>query len=124
MKAQDLQKWYTRIIGVYFVSIILSLGFDLINFGYRPESWHKIFHISVGVVALYYGWGNQKFWKPFALTNGAFFTFVALFGLAFANFGVAEGFDGFRLNDTILHGLVGLGGLIVGLLDGFPKRKL
>jgi hypothetical protein len=62
---------------------------------------------------LYYGWNNEKFWKPFCLANGAFFTFAALFGLAFPDFG---NLGAFNTIDTLLHSLVGISGLAAGFL--------
>ena len=113
MKAEFLRKWYTRIIGIFFVLVVISLIIDYSKFGHRPETWHKIFHVLLGSVVLYYGWNNKKFWKPFCLANGAFFTFVALFGLTFPNFGDLDAFN--RL-DTILHSIVGVSGLTIGFL--------
>lgn len=110
MNSKSLQKWYTRIIGVFFVLVLISLIADYSKFGYRLETWHKIFHVVLGVIVLYYGWNNKKFWKPFSLANGAFFTIVALFGLLFPDF---AGLDAFNRLDTILHGLVGVSGLLV-----------
>ena len=111
MKAETLQKLYTRLIGIFFVLVVISFIFDYSKFGHRPETWHKIFHVLLGSVVLYYGWNNKKFWKPFCLANGAFFTFVALFGFTFPNFGDLDAFN--RL-DTILHSIVGVGGLTLG----------
>ena len=111
---QKFQKYYTRIIGIFFVLVAITLITDFANFGYRLETWHKIFHVLLGSFVLYYGWDNKKFWKPFALANGAFFTLVALFGLAFPNF---YGLDAFNRLDTILHGIVGVSGLVVGFFD-------
>src|SRR3989338_1324845 len=112
--AIQLQKYYTRLIGIFFVLVAITLITDYLKFGHRPETWHKIFHVLLGSIVLYYGWNNEKFWKPFALANGAFFTFVALFGLAFPDFG---GLDAFNRLDTILHGIVGTSGLVIGLLN-------
>jgi len=108
-----MQKWYTRIIGIFFVLVAISLILDFYKFGHRPETWHKIFHVIVGSVVLYYGWNNKKFWKPFCLINGAFFAYVAIFGFVFPDFG---GLDAFNSIDTILHGIVGIGGLSIGFL--------
>ena len=105
------QKWYTRIIGIFFTLVVISLITDFIAHGYRLETWHKLFHVVLGIIILKYGWNNQKFWRPFCLTNGAFFTFVALFGWVFPDFG---GLDAFNRVDTILHSIVGISGLIVG----------
>ena len=112
---QQLQKWYTRIIGIFFVLVFITLIADYSKFGHRPETWHKIFHVLLGSIVLYYGWSNKKFWKPFSLANGAFFTYVALFGFVFPNFG---GLDAFNKLDTVLHSIVGVSGLIIGSLDG------
>jgi hypothetical protein len=109
----NLQKGYTRIIGIFFILIIISLIMDYISFGFRPESMHKIFHVLLGIFVVYYGWNNKKFWKPFCIINGLFFTFVALFGWIYPNFGAL---DAFNLVDTILHTIVGLTGLGIGLI--------
>lgn len=106
------QKWYTRIVGIFFVLIVLSLVTDLLSFGHRPETWHKIFHILIGVVVLAYGWSNASFWRPFCLVNGTFFTFVAVFGIIFPDFGML---DAFNTTDTILHSIVGVTGLLIGM---------
>ena len=108
----QLRKWYTRIIGIFFVLVAVVLVADFSKFGHRPETWHKIFHVTIGGIVLYYGWNNKNFWKPFALANGAFFTFIALFGFAFPNFG---GLDAFNKLDTILHSMVGASGLFIGI---------
>jgi hypothetical protein len=108
----NLQKLYTRIIGVAFLLVTISLIMDLINFGHRPETWHKVFHVLLGTLVIYFGWSNKSFWRPFCLANGAFFTFVAIFGWTFMDF---AGLDAFNLADTILHSIVGLSGILVGL---------
>ncbi|MDP3765779.1 MAG: hypothetical protein Q8R04_04655 [Nanoarchaeota archaeon] len=113
MKAEIFQKWYTRIIGIFFVLVVISLIFDYSKFGHRPETWHKIFHVLLGSIVLYHGWNNKQFWKPFCLANGAFFSFVAAFGFTFPDFG---GLDAFNRLDNILHSMVGLSGLIIGFL--------
>lgn len=105
------QKWYTRIISVFFTLVVFSLIFDWYTFGHRPETWHKVFHFLLGVVVLRYGWNNPKWWRPFCLINGAFFTFVAVFGWTFPDFG---GLDAFNRVDTILHSIVGASGLLIG----------
>lgn len=110
---KTLQKYYTRGIGIFFVIIAISLAADLYKFGHRPETWHKIFHVVVGIGVLYHGWKNEKFWKPFCIINGAFFTYVALFGFIFPDFG---GLDAFNTVDRILHLVVGLSGFLIGLL--------
>ena len=114
MNPKFLQKWYTRIIGIFFVLVFITLIADYSKFGYRLETWHKIFHVVIGIVVLYYGWNNEKFWKPFAMINGIFFTLVALFGFIFPDF---NGLDAFNRLDTILHGIVGVSGLMVGFVD-------
>ena len=109
--APSAQKWYARVIGVFFILVAISLAFDLMKFGYRPESWHKLFHVLLGIIVVRYGWSNPSWWRPFALVNGAFFTFVAAFGWVFPDFG---GLDAFNRVDTILHSIVGLSGLVIG----------
>lgn len=105
------QKWYTRVIGVFFTLVVISLIIDFIQFGHRPETWHKIFHVILGFIVLRYGWNNGNWWRPFSLANGAFFTFVALFGWTFPDFAQLDAFN--RL-DTILHSIVGVSGLLIG----------
>ncbi|MEM3154550.1 MAG: hypothetical protein QW165_03245 [Candidatus Woesearchaeota archaeon] len=105
------QKWYTRIIGIFFVLVVFSLLADFISFGHRPETWHKIFHVMLGIIVIKYGWSNPLFWRPFCLANGAFFTFVALFGWVFPDF---AGLDAFNRLNVVLHAIVGLSGLIIG----------
>lgn len=109
-------KWYTRIIGIFFVLVVVTLIADYSKFGHRPETWHKAFHVLLGIVVLLYGWNNKSFWKSFSLANGAFFTFVALFGLAFPNFG---NLDAFNKLDTILHSIVGISGLLAVFSEKF-----
>ena len=94
------------------ILIFSSLVFDFINFGHRPESWHKIFHVLVGLIAVYYGWNNKDFWRPFCLISGGFFSFAALFGWIWMDFG---GLDAFNFTDTILHSIVGVSGLVIGI---------
>jgi len=108
MKREDLPKYYSRIIGILFILVTISLLLDFINFGHRPETWHKIFHVVLGIIIVS-NWNNKKFYNPFCIINGIFFTFVALFGWTFMNF---ANLDAFNLVDTILHSIVGLSGLI------------
>ena len=114
--SDKLQKWYTRIIGIFFVLVVITLIADYLKFGHRPETWHKIFHVLLGTIILYYGWNNKVFWRPFCLANGALFTYVALFGVVFPDFGGLDAFNGL---DTILHGIVGISGLLIGFIDKF-----
>lgn len=109
-----MAKWYLRIIGIFFVLVSISLVADMIAHGFRPETMHKVFHVALGAVVLRYGWANPSWWGPFAIGNGAFFSFVALFGILFPDFG---GLDAFNRTDTILHSIVGLSGLIIGSLE-------
>ncbi len=114
MKPEFFHKWYTRIIGIYFALIIISLFIDFSQYGHRPETWHKIFHVILGVIILS-NWNNKSFYRPFCLVNGAFFTFVAVFGFTFPSFGLLEGLESFTFSDTLLHSIVGLTGLIIGI---------
>jgi hypothetical protein len=107
----NLHKWYTRAIGLFFLAVSVSLALDIMEFGHRPETWHKIFHVGVGLVIVLVGWHRRTFWRPFCLINGAFFLFIALFGVTFPDFG---GLDAFNRLDTVLHGIVGTSGLIIG----------
>lgn len=111
-------KWYTRIIGLFFLTVAVSLVADLYQFGFRPETMHKVFHVLLGVIVLVLGWNREKWWVPFAFANGAFFSFVALFGWIYPDFG---GLDAFNFVDTVLHSVVGVSGLACGTL-GVVKR--
>lgn len=120
MGTRWLQKWYTRGIGIFFVLVLLSLIADYREFGHRPESWHKIFHVLVGVGILVVGWSNERMWRPFCLVNGGFFSFIAAFGWTFPDF---AGLDAFNRLDTILHSFVGGAGLLIGLLGGEDSAR-
>lgn len=106
----DWKKLYTKIIGIGFLLVGISLIADLVNFGFRPETMHKIFHVVLGGIIVYY-WNNKKFIDKFPIVNGLFFTFVAIFGWIFMDFG---GLDAFNFVDTVLHSIVGLSGVIIG----------
>ena len=112
MKKNELKMWYTRIIGVLFILVAVTLIIDYLKFGFRAETMHKIFHVILGILIVAFGWSNEKFWKPFCLANGSFFIFIALFGLIFPNF---ANLDAFNSIDTLLHGIVGISGLMIGL---------
>jgi len=117
MKKLFLSKWYTRIIGLFFTLIIISLIIDYTSSGFRPETFHKIFHILLGIIVIKYGWNNKGFQIQFPLINGAFFTFIAIFGWSYPNFALELGLEAFTNSDTILHTVVGLSGLIIAFID-------
>ena len=121
MSAGVLQKWYTRIIGIFFLLVFLSLVADYRELGHRAETWHKIFHCLVGAAVLVFGWHNERFWRPFCIINGSFFVFVAAFGWTFPDFG---GLDAFNRLDTILHSIVGGSGLVFGLVGTSSRSEL
>lgn len=104
-------KWYTRIIGAFFVLVFFSLVSDYLAFGFGPETMHKVFHVILGAIVVWFGWRSEAWWRTFPLANGAFFSFVAVFGLLFPDFG---GLDAFNRLDTILHSIVGVSGLAIG----------
>ena len=109
-----LCKWYTRIIGIYFLSIVFSLFIHFTQSGHTPETWHKIFHILIGIIVIYH-WNNKNFYRPFTAVIGAFFTFVAIFGWTFPDFALSLGLEAFTYSDTILHTIVGVTGLLIGV---------
>ena len=108
----NFQKWYTRVIGIFFVLVVISLITDYLKFGVRLETWHKVFHVVLGIIVLKYGWNNERFWRPFCLINGAFFTVVGIIGWIFPDL---LGLDAFNRLDTILHSIVGVSGLLIGI---------
>jgi len=107
-------KYYTRIIGIFFILVVISLISDYISFGFRAETMHKIFHVVLAIFIIVYGWNNKLWHKHFPIINGLFFTYVALFGWIFPNF---ASLDTFNRADTILHTIVGLSGLIIAFID-------
>ena len=108
MDMKSASKWYTRIIGIFFLLVIITLVTSYLEYGFQPETMHKIFHILVGGIILKIGWNNNKVWQPFSITNGLFFSYVAIFGWIFPDFGNLEAFN---RTDTILHSIVGLTGI-------------
>ncbi|MBI4149157.1 hypothetical protein HY491_01795 [Candidatus Woesearchaeota archaeon] len=109
-----LAKWYTRIIGIAFIAVVITLISEYLNAGFSPESMHKLFHVLLGVIIVSVCWNREKFWKPLCVANGAFFSYLALFGWLFPDF---AGLAAFSLMDTLLHAIVGVSGLAIGLLE-------
>ena len=114
-------KWYTRAVGVYFTLILIPLVLDYSEFGFRPETMHKVFHILLGLVVLRWGWNNERWWKPFTIATSLFFAFMTIFGWLFPNFGMPV-LEAFGLNDTLLHGTVALTGVIIALVASHRER--
>jgi len=114
-----LYKNYTRVIGIFFVLVLLSLVSDYSKFGFRPETMHQVFHVALGAIVIHWGWNDPRWWKPFTIANGAFFSYIALFGCLFPDFG---GLDTFNRLDTILHSIVGGSGLLIALADFIASR--
>ena len=110
---QNLQKYYTRIIGVFFILVAITLVTDYLQFGIRLETFHKILHVLLGIFVVYFGWNNKKFWQPFCLYNGLFFTVIGLFGFIYPDF---MQLDAFNRLDSTLHTIVGVSGLIISRL--------
>jgi len=117
----NLAKLYTHVIAVAFLLVFFSLAADYARFGFRPETMHKVFHVILGGVILRFGWNNPLWWKAFPWANGAFFSFTALFGLLFPDFG---GLDAFNRIDTVLHSIVGGSGLLVGFLGSSIRFRV
>ncbi len=111
---QSLPKYYTRFIGIAFTLVVISLLTDLAKFGFRPESMHKIFHVILGGVVVKLAWNNSSWWLPFCFVNGGLFTFIALFGWIYPDFGQL---DAFNFVDTLLHTIVGISGLVIGFIE-------
>ncbi len=107
-------KWYTRMIGGYFTLVLVPLVLDYQEFGFRPETMHKAFHVLIGLAVLRWGWNDARWWKPFAITTSSFFTFVTIFGWLFPNFGMPV-LEAFGLEDTLLHGTIALSGILITL---------
>ncbi len=104
----NVSKWYTRVIGILFLLVAVTLVTDYMRNGFTHETFHKILHVAIGVLVVAYGWSRKTFWLKFCLVNGAFFTCVALAGWVYPDLG---GLDAFNFLDTVLHTIVGLSGL-------------
>lgn len=107
-----LAKWYTRIVAVAFMFVVVSLIADYVQFGVRGETIHKFLHVIVGVIIATWAWNNEKWWKPFCFADGVVFTTLAFIGLIYPNLGEL---DTFNATDTALHGIVGVTGFSIGL---------
>ena len=105
----NFQKLYTRGIGMFFILVVFSLISDYLANGFRLETWHKIFHVFLGLFVVYFGWNNKKFWKQFSLLNGIFFVLIGAVGWIYLDL---LGLDAFNRVDTVLHSIVGVSGLI------------
>ena len=121
--ANNIQKYYTRIIGIYFLLIILTLIIDFYNNSHRPETWHKLFHILLGIIIIKFGWSNKNFWKPFSIFNGLLFLFAAAFGFTFPSFANELGLEAFSISDTYLHAIVGILGIVVYFSDAISSTR-
>ena len=71
--------WYMRTVGILFLLVGFSLVADLAQYGFHPETMHKAFHVLLGSAVVLFWWNSAVAWRPFALVNGALFSFVALF---------------------------------------------
>ncbi len=107
-----LAKWYTRTIAVAFILVTISLVADYLQFGFRGETIHKLLHIGIGIALTIFAWNNERWWKPCCFADGVVFTTLALIGWTYPNLG---GLDTFNLQDTVLHGIVGISGFGIGL---------
>jgi hypothetical protein len=114
-----LAKWYTRVVAIAFIAVTASLVTDYIQFGLRGETIHKLLHIVVGLIIFALAWNNEKYWKPFCFADGVVFTTLALIGVAYPNLG---DLDTFNLQDTVLHGIVGISGFSVGLYTHYEIK--
>ncbi len=121
MKIYSLSKCYTRIIGTFFLLVSISLIIDLISYSFRPETMHKIFHVLLGIIVIYYGWNSRQFQKYFPIINGLFFTYITLFGFLFHDF---ADLDAFNSLDNFLHLIVGVSGIAIAIIDKNHKSKL
>ena len=102
-------KYYTRIISVFFLLIVITLITDTIKNGYSYETIHKLLHIGIGTYGLIFLWDTKrKNYRKFALYNGILFAIVALTGWIYPDL---FSLDAFNKVDTILHSIVAITGL-------------
>lgn len=106
---RNYAKYYTRIISVLFVLVIISLISYTLKHGYSYETLHKLVHIGIGIYGIAFLWNTtEKNFKFFALANGVLFSLIALTGWIFPDL---FGLDAFNRTDTVLHSIVGLSGM-------------
>ncbi len=111
-KSVKWQKWYTRVIGIFYVLLVTTLILDLMKAGVNLETWHKILHIGIGVYAVWLGfYARNADYKAFCLANGVLFGLFAVTGWINPDF---LGIAAFNRLDTILHTIVSSTGLIIG----------
>ncbi len=112
-------KYYTRIISVFFLLVVLSLIADTLKRGYSYETLHKLLHIGIGVYGVAFLWNtSEKNYRSFSLANGVLFSIAGLVGWMFPDL---YGLDAFNRLDTVLHSIVGLSGIAAYFL---AVRKL
>jgi len=93
-----------RGIGVFYILVAITLVADILKFGVRPETFHKVLHVCLGIVYVIASYKASAGSIRALLTfNTVFFGIVALTGWFFRDLG---GLDAFNTTDTILHTIV------------------
>jgi hypothetical protein len=107
---RDIQRRYTRLVGIYCLTVGLLLFWDLLFYGHRPEMWHRLFHLGIATIVIW-NWNKNIFWKQFSLYNGILFLFLAAFGFAFPDFGSNGGLMAFGSFFTFMNFVIGAAGV-------------
>lgn len=102
--ASSFSRWVLRGIGIFYVLVAITLVADLLKFGVRAETFHKVLHVVLGAIYVVVSYkASQNAMKMVLWYNALFFGIVALIGWFFRDFG---GLDAFNTTDTLLHTIV------------------
>ncbi len=109
----SVQRLYLRGLGIFFILVVITFVLDILKFGWRAETLHKLLHVLLGVWMVWVSYqGSVAACRTFNKANGALFVVVAGIGWSFPDLG---GLDAFNLLDTILHSIVGISSGWVGM---------
>lgn len=96
-----VSRWILRGLGIFYVLVAITLVADLLKFGIRAETFHKVLHVTLGVVYVIVSYkASQNTIRMTLWYNALFFGIVALIGWFFRDLG---GLDAFNTTDTLLH---------------------
>jgi hypothetical protein len=87
------------------------------------NAWHNIVHILTGLVGLVAFRAGAAASRTYALVIGAVYVVVAIWGFAIGSGDSILGIIPINTEDSILHALLGIGGLGAGLASQAPERR-
>jgi hypothetical protein len=79
------------------------------------NGWHNLVHIATGALGLLAFRAGANSARTYALAIGAVYVVVAIWGLIVGDGGSILGIIPINTEDTVLHGLIGIGGIAAGL---------